>query len=118
MGWIDRRTFLRSSAAALAGLSLARAKGGSANEKIVLGVMGFRGRGGSLLRGFLEIPQVEVAALSDVDYVVRQGEEAVFRDLLRAELGFADDVEYVGFNRGEDDARFPESLGCLHQLIE
>jgi len=56
----------------MAGLALGagpfvRAGSVSPAEKIVLGMIGFHGRGRSLLGGFLALPQVEVAAVCDVD---------------------------------------------------
>ncbi len=60
---ISRRYFVPTLASA--GLSV-RA-GFSANEKITIACMGVRGRAGSLLNGFLEMPDVNVATLCDVD---------------------------------------------------
>jgi predicted dehydrogenase len=73
-----RRGFLKSSLSAsvamgstawLAGKSaLAEARvSRSANEKIVVGVMGVNGRGSDLIRGFLAQPNVSVAYVCDVD---------------------------------------------------
>lgn len=73
---LDRRTFLRRSGAGLLGLTaldyrmLARgfgASGASAADRIVLGFIGVGGMGMSRLRGFLEQPDVDVAAVCDVD---------------------------------------------------
>ena len=61
MARIDRRTFLIQVAAGAASLRA------SPNERVTVGVMGFRGRGRSLLEGFLALPEIEVAALCDVD---------------------------------------------------
>jgi predicted dehydrogenase len=69
---ISRRKFFKSSvevgagAMAAAALSSSR-KGVAANDKIIVGVMGIRGRGDFLARAFAERPDVEVAYLSDVD---------------------------------------------------
>jgi predicted dehydrogenase len=66
---LKRRTFLKSSTAALAcGLGIvgqARALG--ANEKIRAAVVGFKGRGGSHIDGFNDQKDVEVVALCDID---------------------------------------------------
>lgn len=39
----------------------------SANEKLTIACMGVRGRAGHLMRGFAEMPDVEIATLIDVD---------------------------------------------------
>jgi predicted dehydrogenase len=68
---ISRRSFLIESAPVLAGTGAAgqsvpnRAAG--PNEKFVIACMGIRGRGGSLLHGFAELPEVEVAVICDLD---------------------------------------------------
>jgi len=60
-----RRTFLKTaSAAALAPAFLRSAK---VNEKFTVAMMGFRGRGRSLLYGFAELPEVRVKTICDVD---------------------------------------------------
>ena len=73
---LDRRQFLHSSAAgvtaaALAAQSLAQENEApvtkSANEKIVVAVMGVNGRGSALAQAFLAQPNVEVGYLCDVD---------------------------------------------------
>jgi predicted dehydrogenase len=65
MTGIDRRTFLGAAgAAALAG-GLARSA--PASERLRLGVIGVRGRGGELAREFAKRPDVEVVALADID---------------------------------------------------
>ncbi len=64
---MHRRTFLQSTAA-VGLLMSARASGHvSPNDRIVVGVMGVRGRGGSLLNIFASIPEVEIAYVIDVD---------------------------------------------------
>jgi predicted dehydrogenase len=55
-----------SSTAALAALGTARAAR-SANETVVLGFMGVRGRGQDLIKGFARRDDVEIAYLADVD---------------------------------------------------
>ena len=69
---ISRRKFLRSSvevgAGAMAAVALSSSrKSVAANDKIIVGVMGIRGRGNFLARAFAARPDVEVAYLSDVD---------------------------------------------------
>lgn len=75
MSRFDRRRFLNESTGATIGLaagahlltSASRARAASANEKIVLGVMGLRGRGSALAPDFAVRPDCEVACLADVD---------------------------------------------------
>lgn len=70
----DRRLFIK------AGLSIAAAATGagqaagaddvtpvSANEKIVLGVMGTNGRGGAIIKGMMKQPNTEIGYVCDVD---------------------------------------------------
>lgn len=66
---MNRRGFLgraAGSAAALSALSYARAAG-QPNEKIVLGVMGVRGRGLGLVKGFSGFENVDLTYLCDPD---------------------------------------------------
>ena len=69
-----RRTFLESTAAgaALAAGSYfvseaAAQQSSSANEKIVVGMMGVNGRGGALTQGFMGQPNCEIGYVCDVD---------------------------------------------------
>jgi predicted dehydrogenase len=67
-----RRKFLKNSAIAAAGISIAPAfsstiKGIPASERINIGVIGCNGQGFSDLSAFLENPQVECIALCDID---------------------------------------------------
>src|SRR2546421_12252127 len=69
MSNVNRRRFLTTSAAAvstLSALSAARAAD-KPNERIVLAVMGVRGRGRDLVRGFSELENVEIAYVCDPD---------------------------------------------------
>ena len=66
-----RRVFLKNSVTAFAGSKLLRVTNqrcaASPNEKIIVGCVGIRGRGGSLLHGFSEMTDVEVAVICDID---------------------------------------------------
>jgi hypothetical protein len=62
---MDRRHFLMSSAA-LAGTALRPARA-SANDTVRIACVGLRGRGGNHLDGYSKLPNVEIAALVDVD---------------------------------------------------
>ena len=67
----DRRNFLKKTALASAGISaypgLLNASRRSANEKIVVGLIGVNGMGFNNLKSFLQIPGVTCGALCDVD---------------------------------------------------
>jgi predicted dehydrogenase len=72
-----RRSFIQTSAKAVAGAGLAAAlplealakmkKGISANDKINVGVIGVNGMGWSDTSSFMKIPEINIAALCDVD---------------------------------------------------
>ena len=63
---MDRRHFLMGSALATGKAAAAR-PARSPNDTLRVGVVGLRGRGRSHIRGFAALPNVEVAALCDVD---------------------------------------------------
>ncbi len=73
----NRRKFIIQSGQALAGFAAgslfapampsAQAKQNSANEKVLLGLIGCKGMGWNNLKSFLKIPNVECIALCDVD---------------------------------------------------
>ena len=75
MNELDRRDFLKRSTQTgvglgATGMALAQvqpARAASANEKLVLGVVGIRGRGAHLAKGFAERSDCEVAYVADVD---------------------------------------------------
>jgi len=66
---VDRRSFLKASAAGAAvGLSLSSGRGVlGANDEIRVGVIGIRGRGADHIKGFGAVPGVRVAAICDCD---------------------------------------------------
>lgn len=59
-----RRTFFLAAAGSAAPAFLS---GASVNERLTVGMMGFRGRGRGLLNGFAEMPDVTVKTICDVD---------------------------------------------------
>ncbi|MFK7844728.1 MAG: Gfo/Idh/MocA family protein [Rhodothermales bacterium] len=68
----NRREFMKTTAAAGLGLSVSGSlpaihKGISPNEKVVVAVMGVKGRGGGLANTFASLPGSEVAVICDVD---------------------------------------------------
>ena len=81
---IGRRTFIKKSGAGILGLTALDHRllgsgfaptGVGANDRIVLGMIGVGSMGKSRLRGFLEHPDVEIAAICDVD--AKHVEEAI-----------------------------------------
>lgn len=63
---MKRRTFLKNSAAvAVSSIVPSRVLG--ANNRVVIGIMGVRGRGKSLIQNFAALSDVEIAYLCDVD---------------------------------------------------
>lgn len=68
---VDRRTFMQHTARAAAGVAVAgsfgSARGYQANEKLVLAVVGLRGRGSALAPDFAKRADCDVAWLCDVD---------------------------------------------------
>jgi predicted dehydrogenase len=67
---MQRREFLRKSFTASAGVGLATfipQSAFGANERVVLGVMGVRGRGRDLAQQFAALPQAQVKTVCDVD---------------------------------------------------
>jgi predicted dehydrogenase len=69
MPGLNRRRFLTASSAAVASLSALTAAGAASkpNDKVVLAVMGVRGRGRDHLRGFAALENVEIAYVCDPD---------------------------------------------------
>jgi predicted dehydrogenase len=75
MDKVTRRGFLQSTGSAGIGLTVgatalstaALANASSANERVRLAIVGFRGRGGQLARKFAARPDCEIAYLCDVD---------------------------------------------------
>jgi predicted dehydrogenase len=64
---VNRRKFLHGSLGAVALTAMSRGKTVSANDKVVVGVMGLGGRGTFLAERTARMPDVEVAYLCDVD---------------------------------------------------
>jgi predicted dehydrogenase len=66
---IDRRHFLKTSAATLTTMSALTAAGAAdrPNEKIILGIMGVNGRGRDLIRGFSALENAHIAYVCDPD---------------------------------------------------
>jgi len=91
-----RRTFLKRTSAACAGLAalgtgsvLRAAK--SPNDKVVVGVIGCNGRGMAHITGYLALPNVEVGYICDVDSrAMARGIDAVAKTQQRKPRGVAD----------------------------
>jgi predicted dehydrogenase len=70
---MERRDFVKTSAGALLAGSLTsttRAASRSANDTVRIAVVGFRGQGGTHIRNYSRMQNVEIAALCDVDPTV------------------------------------------------
>src|SRR5262245_11243153 len=73
----DRRAFLAASAASLSALTAAGAAD-KPNDRVVMAVMGVRGRGRGIVSGFSAMGDVEIRYLCEVDdSVVGNGLKAV-----------------------------------------
>ena len=72
---IDRREFMKRSAVAMAAAGAAGTslKAAGANERVVLGVMGLKGRGGFLMQEFAKRDDVELRYLADPDTRLFEG---------------------------------------------
>src|SRR3712207_2905677 len=72
-GIVPRREFVKKVTAASLGLGVTGVQspailaGGSANEKVVVAIMGTNSRGAALAEGFARLPGAEVAYICDVD---------------------------------------------------
>src|ERR1035438_8591668 len=67
---IERREFLKTTGKAITAGAAALALGGKilgANERVRVAICGTRGRGTDHIKGFSQVPNVELAALCDVD---------------------------------------------------
>lgn len=64
---MNRRTFLASAAAGTLLAGTAARAADRPNDRIRLAIMGVRGRGRELIRGFAKLPDVEIATLIDPD---------------------------------------------------
>lgn len=64
---MNRRDFIQGAAAGVALSAHHATAKGAVNDKIVVCVMGVRGRGGSLLNTFASLPDVEVKYVCDLD---------------------------------------------------
>src|SRR6266853_1133560 len=62
---IDRRDFLKAGATAAAMLQTKNAVG--ANDRVRVAVVGLRGRGFDHIKNYHQIPEVEIAAICDID---------------------------------------------------
>ncbi len=64
----NRRSFLKTTAGAVAGMNLLiKQSGWSANDTVNVAVTGVRGRGGSHISGHQSLPNVNVVAMCDID---------------------------------------------------
>src|ERR1035438_3302608 len=92
---IDRRDFLKTGAAAVAAFQARNVLG--ANDRVRIAVVGLRGRGLDHIRSIHEIPNVELAAICDID-------ESVIAQRL-------DSIEKLGMPK-------PQTFGDVRKLLE
>src|SRR5580698_8775297 len=62
---IDRRGFVKS--AVLGGIAMQAGRALGANDRVRIAVCGTRGRGHDHIKGFQNVPGVEIVALCDID---------------------------------------------------
>ncbi|MGQ9634162.1 MAG: Gfo/Idh/MocA family protein [Bryobacteraceae bacterium] len=93
---MNRRYFIMSATAAAAAARPSGLK--SANDTIRVGIVGLRSRGGDHIKGFASLPNVEVAALCDVDQNIL---ESRVKDLER--LGKPKPATFVDFRKMLED---------------
>jgi predicted dehydrogenase len=95
---LTRRSFLKTSAVASAALgfpavSWNRVHG--ANDALRVAVVGFKGRGGNHIDGFMKLPGVRVAALCDCDERVLEGAVRKLKDQGQDVKGYKDVRECI-----------------------
>src|SRR5262249_14223913 len=89
---VTRRHFIKAASAATAGLVLGKpgtlGAARSANDKILVGIIGCNGRGMDHIAGHLSVPNVEIAYVCDVDNrAVAKGVAAVAKKQNRTPQG-------------------------------
>jgi predicted dehydrogenase len=95
-----RREFLKTTALGTAGLTLgtaARARVLGANDRVQVAVIGIRGQGDALKRGFARLAGVEVKTLCDVDenLFASRAKDPALADLPSFRPGYAKDLRRV-----------------------
>src|SRR5215471_6814565 len=85
-----RRAFLASSFSAVASAAASR----SANDRLRVAIVGLRGRGRDLIRGFHEVANqnVEIAAFCDVDQTLMRERAAAFEKETNQKVVQLDDM--------------------------
>jgi predicted dehydrogenase len=84
---LTRRTFLKTTAVSAAAFYIplrSWAQTGSASDEIRVGVVGFHGRGGDHIKGYVGAKGVRITALCDVDKKVLEGGVKMFSDAKEA----------------------------------
>ena len=92
---IDRRDFLKTGAAAVAAFQAKKVLG--ANDRVRVAVIGLRGRGNDHIRSIHNTPNVELAAVCDVD-----------QNVINDRLG---SIEKLGMPK-------PQTFGDVRKLLE
>ena len=99
-----RRTFLVSSLAAIASSAASR----SANDRLRVAIVGLRGRGRDLIKGFNEVrnQNVEIAAFCDVDQSVMRQRAADFEKETNLRPALLDDMRRAMDDKSIDAIAF------------
>jgi predicted dehydrogenase len=105
MSAIDRRDFLRHSAGTALALSALTAAGAAdrPNERVRVAVMGVRGRGKDLARGFARLAGCEVAFICDIDDAVIGPVVKEVEEIQQKAPGVAKDIRKL-LDRADVDA--------------
>ena len=98
---------------------MVRARSVPASRKLVIGAVGLRGRGGKLLAGFLERPDIEVAAVCDVDSAVLDRSCATVEKARGRRPEAVADFRRILDNRGIDAVMLgtPDHWHAIHSIL-
>jgi predicted dehydrogenase len=108
---VQRRDFVKTSMLGAAGLTLAggaraQSRVAGANDRVVVAVIGIRGQGNALKRGFARLGGVEVKTLCDVDenLFAARANDAALADVAGFRPGYQKDLRRVFDDKDVDAA--------------
>ncbi len=102
---MERRTFMKSTASALAAQSLAFAAGSrvlGANDRVRVAVLGVNGRGKDHIKGFGNVENVEVVTLCDPDRTIAEQRASEFEKTFGRKVTIEQDLRRVLDNQEID----------------